>query len=159
MDMTNPVYHQWFMNLEKIDNKKILVRSKKPLEESKKTKTPPVVKEKPEDTKVKKEEKKNDEMTSFAEKRYAGAEKIAKAAKEKGGPALLTYHHFKVKLSYYKKAANGRLNKDELSKEYETLINKLTKLSEHIESINQKSFQELVGKIEVVGELLIHLHD
>ena len=38
----------------------------------------------------------------FAEKRMGGATKIANNAKEKGGPAMLTYHHFKVKLPYYK---------------------------------------------------------
>ena len=35
--------------------------------------------------------------------RGKGAAKIADTAREKGGLALLTWHHFKVKESYYKK--------------------------------------------------------
>ena len=42
----------------------------------------------------------------FAKNRLAGAEKIIANAKEKGGDALLTYTHFNVKPSYYKKAIN-----------------------------------------------------
>ena len=42
-------------------------------------------------------------IEEFAKKREEGAEKIANGAKEKGGVALLTYDHFHVKLSYYKK--------------------------------------------------------
>ena len=38
------------------------------------------------------------EFEEFADAREAGAEKIANKAHEKGGPALLTWHHFKVKL-------------------------------------------------------------
>ena len=55
----------------------------------------------------------------FAENRLAGATKISKAAKEKGGDALLTYHHFHVKLPYYQKAVDGGLDMDELKSEYD----------------------------------------
>ncbi len=37
----------------------------------------------------------------FAKTRGKGAEKIATNAHDKGGLALLTWHHFKVKLPYY----------------------------------------------------------
>ena len=47
------------------------------------------------------------EFEKFAETRMGGAKKISDTAKEKGGIALLTYHHFVVKLPYYKKAKNG----------------------------------------------------
>ena len=47
---------------------------------------------------------------TFAEKRLGGATKIADGAKEKGGPSMLTYHHFVVKLPYYKDAAEGKFN-------------------------------------------------
>ena len=40
----------------------------------------------------------------FATTRGEGAAKIAATAEEKGGLALLTWHHFKVKAPYYKKA-------------------------------------------------------
>ena len=45
----------------------------------------------------------------FAETREKGAEKIADNAHKKGGLALLTWHHFKVKLPYYKEAKEGKL--------------------------------------------------
>ena len=46
----------------------------------------------------------------FAEKRMGGATKIANNAKEKGGPSMLTYHHFAVKLPYYKEASEGKFD-------------------------------------------------
>jgi hypothetical protein len=38
----------------------------------------------------------------FSAKRLKGATKITEDAKKKGGPSMLTYHHFVVKLPYYK---------------------------------------------------------
>ena len=85
-----------------------------------------------------------------------GAEKIAEAAKEKGGDAMLTYYHFNVKLPYYEKASNGDFNGDKAREEYETLVDQLVKAtSEKGLNISQNEFQKLVGKIEVLGELLI----
>ena len=49
---------------------------------------------------------------TFAKNRLAGAEKIIANAKEKGGDALLTYTHFNVKPSYYKKAIKGNFDKE-----------------------------------------------
>lgn len=97
----------------------------------------------------------NDELSGFAEKRGKGADKIANDAKEKGGLALLTYHHFKVKLPYYDKASNGKLSFEELKKEYEETCSELHSHMETIEKMDQIKFQELVGRLEVLGELLI----
>jgi len=91
---------------------------------------------------------------NFAGKRLAGAEKIVNNAKEKGGPAMLTYHHFKVKLPYYKKASEGKFDIDEGKKEFKELLNKLCKVSEDV-NMEQVEFQKLVGLIEVLGELII----
>jgi len=102
---------------------------------------------------------KSDEMNTFAQKRHDGAEKIADNAKEKGGTALLTYHHFKVKLPYYKKAVDGKFNFDAAKKEYVKLCSELHSYMNKIEDLDQTKFQELVGKIEVVGELLIRSKD
>ena len=66
----------------------------------------------------------DDKFEEFAQKRHDGAEKIAKNAKEKGGPAMLTYHHFIVKLPHYKKAAAGNLpNLTGIGQEYEPPLN------------------------------------
>lgn len=100
---------------------------------------------------------KKDDMSieDFSEKRLGGAEKIVDNAKEKGGVALLTYHHFEVKLPYYEKAAKGELDMDDAKKEYKDLLEKLYLATKGDMDIQQISFQELVGKIEVLGELII----
>ena len=96
-----------------------------------------------------------DKLESFAETRLGGAEKIADNAKEKGGAALLTYHHFEVKLEYYEKAAKGDLDMEDAKKEYKDLLEKLYSATKEGMGIEQIPFQELVGKIEVLGELII----
>jgi hypothetical protein len=86
---------------------------------------------------------------TFAEKRMGGAEKIAKNAKEKGGPSMLTYHHFIVKLPYYKKASEGDFNVEEAKKEFKETIKKISF------DMDQTTFQIEVGRLEVLGELII----
>ena len=96
----------------------------------------------------------NDSFEDFSEKRGEGAAKIAENAKEKGGLSILTYHHFEVKAPYYKKAQEGQFNYNESVLELNKLI---TELNEGLKNmtIEQVEFQKLLGKIEVVGELLI----
>jgi len=65
---------------------------------------------------------------------------------------MLTYHHFVVKLPYYKKAAAGDFDLEQTKKEYKECLDKLCELETNI---NQVEFQRLVGKIEVLGELII----
>ena len=96
-----------------------------------------------------------DKLESFAETRLGGAEKIADNAKEKGGAALLTYHHFEVKLEYYEKAAKGDLDMGDAKKEYKDLLEKLYTATKGDMDIEQIAFQELLGKMEVLGELII----
>lgn len=91
----------------------------------------------------------NEVIEQFAQTREKGAEKIANSAKEKGGLALLTWHHFKVKLPYYKKAAEGKLDFEKAKKEYEETYKKISLNTTQIE------FQREVGRLEVLGELLI----
>ena len=90
-----------------------------------------------------------DVIEQFAETREKGAEKIAANAKEKGGLALLTWHHFKVKLPYYKKAAEGKLDYEKAKKEFEDTYKKISL------NMSQIEFQREVGRLEVLGELLI----
>ena len=91
----------------------------------------------------------NDEFKSFADTREAGAEKIVNNAKEKGGLALLTWHHFKVKLPYYKKAAAGKFDLAGAKKEFNETYKKIST------SMTQIEFQREVGRLEVLGELII----
>ncbi len=85
----------------------------------------------------------------FAEKRMGGAEKIANNAKEKGGPSMLTYHHFKVKLPYYKKASEGKFDMEESKKEFAKTLKSISL------DMDQTKFQVEVGRLEVLGELII----
>jgi hypothetical protein len=85
----------------------------------------------------------------FAKKRGEGAAKIASNAEEKGGLALLTWHHFKVKASYYKKATEGKFNEEASVKEFEQTLKKISLNMTPIE------FQREMGRLEVLGELLI----
>jgi hypothetical protein len=85
----------------------------------------------------------------FAETRGKGAEKIATTAEKKGGLALLTWHHFKVKLPYYKKATEGKFNAEAAKKEFEETYKKISL------SMTPVEFQREVGRLEVLGELLI----
>ncbi len=85
----------------------------------------------------------------FAKTRGEGAAKIASNAHEKGGLALLTWHHFKVKAPYYKKAEEGKFNKETATKEFEKTLKSISLKMTQIE------FQREVGRMEVLGELLI----
>ena len=85
----------------------------------------------------------------FAKKRGEGASKIASNAEKKGGLALLTWHHFKVKAPYYKKATEGKFDKEAATKEFEQTLKKISLNMTPIE------FQREVGRLEVLGELLI----
>lgn len=94
-------------------------------------------------------------LEMFSTNRLAGASKIAQGAKEKGGDALLTYHHFKVKLPYYKQGVDGDLDFAQIENEYKKKLNELYNATKNEMGIEQIPFQELVGEIEVLGELLI----
>jgi len=85
----------------------------------------------------------------FADKRMGGAKKIANTAKEKGGPSMLTYHHFIVKLPYYKKASEGKFDLKEAKKEFNETLKKISMV------MNQTEFQKEMGRLEVLGELII----
>jgi len=90
----------------------------------------------------------------FSSKRLKGATKITEDCKKKGGPAMLTYHHYVVKLPYYKKASEGKFELNTAKLEFQENLKKLCKLTETVD-IQQVEFQKLVGKIEVLGELII----
>ena len=96
----------------------------------------------------------NKTFEEFSKKRGEGASKIAENAKEKGGLSILTYYHFVVKEPYYNKAEQGKLDLVKSKKELKQLVEELY-VGINDMSIKQVAFQKLVGKIEVLGELLI----
>ena len=85
----------------------------------------------------------------FVNNRMNGAAKITQNAKEKGGDALLTYHHFVVKLPYYDKAKKGEMDIDSAKKEFAETLSKISL------DMDQTTFQTEVGRLEVLGELII----
>lgn len=85
----------------------------------------------------------------FAQTRGKGATKISESAEKKGGLALLTWHHFKVKLPYYKKAADGKLDLEKAKMEFDKTYKEISL------DMSQIEFQREVGRLEVLGELLI----
>lgn len=99
-------------------------------------------------------EEKSLTFEEFAEKRYSGAKKISDNAKEKGGAAMLTYHHFVVKLPHYQKAAGGNFDLKKAKKEFKTNLGKLCEMTDDID-MRQTEFQRVMGLVEVLGELII----
>lgn len=99
---------------------------------------------------LKEELVKDTDFLDFAGTRLKGAEKIADTTQEAGGLSLLTYKHYKVKLPYYTKAKNGELDIDAAKKEF---IDTLSKISL---DMDQTTFQIEVGRLEVLGELIIN---
>jgi hypothetical protein len=100
------------------------------------------------------------DLKEFAEKRGDGAKSTVSSSKEKGGFSMLSYDHFKVKVPYYEKAANGKFDMSDFKDEYDELLNELIEAtSKEDMNITQKKFQEIVGKIEVLGELCIRNKD
>jgi hypothetical protein len=92
---------------------------------------------------------KKDTLESFADTRENGAKKISDSARDKGGLSLLTWHHFKVKLPYYKQAVAGKFDVDAAQKEFDATFKKIST------KMDQTSFQREVGRLEVLGELII----
>ena len=86
---------------------------------------------------------------NFASTRLKGAEKITDTTQKAGGLSLLTYRHYKVKLPYYKKAAAGKLDKEAAKKEFEKTLKSISL------NMTQNEFQIEMGRLEVLGELLI----
>ena len=88
-------------------------------------------------------------IEDFAGTRLKGAEKIADTTLKAGGLSLLTYKHYKVKLPYYKKAVAGKLYKESAKKEFNETLKSISL------NMTQNEFQTEVGRLEVLGELLI----
>lgn len=92
-------------------------------------------------------------LLEFIDDRKAGAEKIANQSSKKAGVSRLTAAHFKAKLPLYDKiykAVKSGKSVSFIKKDYKKTLSDLRKLRS-----NQIKFQELTGKLEVLGEILI----
>ena len=93
-------------------------------------------------------------LPEFLETRKAGAEKIAKSAKEKGGFSLLTATHFKAKRVPYTQAikhAKAR-EKDEPLEGCKERADELVKMLKNWHKMSQNDFQKITGELEAYGE-------
>ena len=98
-------------------------------------------------------EKKENKLEDFLDKRKAGAAKIEKSARAKGGLSLLTAAHFKAKARTYNEAikeTNGKVLTHCKDKTLELL-----KQLEDIDNISQNDWQKLTGELEAYGEAYI----
>lgn len=98
------------------------------------------------------ETKNIDNPIEFLKTRQKGAKKIADTAKEKGGPAILTYYHFVVKDAEYDaviKALEAKKPESFYENKYNKIMNEL-----HKTKFEKESFQKVVGKLEVWGEAI-----
>ena len=94
-------------------------------------------------------ETKKETFEEFAKTRGKGAEKIAEDAQSKGGLAMLTYNHFKVKAPYYDKATKGKFDVKQATAEFNSIKSGISL------SMTPTEFQKQVGKLEVLGELIL----
>jgi hypothetical protein len=95
-----------------------------------------------------------DKFDEFLTKRAAGAAKIEKSAKEKGGYSILTAYHFAGKKKPYADSKKWE-SKEAKDKHYkEKAMEALEKLKD-LDNLTQKEFQMISGEFEVYGEVYI----
>ena len=96
-------------------------------------------------------------LPEFLETRKAGAEKIAKSAKEKGGPSLLTATHFKAKRVPYTQAIkHAKAREDGKPLEgCKERADDLVKMLKNWHKMSQTEFQKVTGELEAYGESYI----
>lgn len=97
---------------------------------------------------------KNAKGVKFCEERKKGAKKIADQAALKGGVAELTAWHFNAKLPEYD-ACISALKENEDVNFFKDMLVELT--AQLHEAKTQKAFQEIMGKMEVWGEVYLQV--
>jgi len=90
----------------------------------------------------------------FLTKRAAGAIKLAKSTKAKGGYSSLTAIHYQGKAKPY--AHSKKISKDEDRNDiYKEKAKEVYEKLKDLDSLSQKEFQTLMGELEVWGEVYI----
>jgi polyribonucleotide nucleotidyltransferase len=90
----------------------------------------------------------------FLHKRLAGAIKIEKMTRKKGGYSLLTAIHYKAKLKPYKDAIK-HATKEERDAHYKDMAEKTLKKLSEWDKMSQREFQSVMGELEVYGEVYL----
>jgi len=99
--------------------------------------------------------RKQNELVEFCEDRKKGASKIYTEARAKGGAAQLTAWHFAAKLPEYDeciKAIKAGKTQSYFQQQEVKLLHQLTSIR------NQRTFQEIMGRAEVWGEVFIKVY-
>lgn len=89
------------------------------------------------------------------EKRKQGAQKIV-VETDKDGPSKITSWHFKAKIPQYTLAIQSLKGNNALENSRSRFRALLGKLN-HFEKLTQKEFQEIMGEMEVWGEVAIQI--
>ena len=103
---------------------------------------------------IKKEMGLKEKFDEFLNKRKAGAEKIAKSARDKGGYSTLTAIHFEAKENPYTDCLKWE-NKEGKEKHFKAKAEEIYKKLADLDSLTQREFQDLMGRLEVYGEVYI----
>lgn len=90
----------------------------------------------------------------FLHKRLAGAIKIEKMTRKKGGYSLLTAIHYKAKFIPYKDAIKYA-KKDNKEAHYKAMADETYKKLKNWDKMSQREFQATMGILEVYGEVYI----
>lgn len=97
----------------------------------------------------------SDDLMEFLKNRKQGAKDSAAKAKEKGGDAMLSYYHFAAKDKPYNEVIRILRNEGLNAAVKLCKLNYKSLLKDLDLDMTQKSYQDIVGKIEVYGECYI----
>jgi hypothetical protein len=95
-----------------------------------------------------------EKFDEFLKKRKAGASKIAKSSRSKGGYSILTAFHFEAKEKPYNDCLKWE-NKKGKEKHFKEKAKEIYSKLKDLDSLTQREFQVLMGELEVYGEVYI----
>ncbi len=97
-----------------------------------------------------------DDMEEYLDARKKGAQDAADKAKAKGGNAMPTFYHFDGKVAAYEKCYKIVKSEKRLVLLHEKYSDTMKKLKKYRE-MSQKTFQKIVGELEVWGEIYLKI--
>jgi hypothetical protein len=103
---------------------------------------------------IKKDMGVEDKFDEFLNKRKAGAEKLEAQTRKKGGYSLLTAIHYAAKEKPYADCLKWEDKKGK-EKHFKEKAEEIYKKLADLDSLTQREFQDLMGRLEVYGEVYI----